>query len=207
MATILVTGFGPFPGAPVNPSQRLVDHLHRRKATTHAGLRIVTHVFATSYAAVDANVPSLLKRHHPQALLMFGLAATAKGLRIERRARNTLAPLPDHDGYVPAARKIEPGGKPTLTLPAPTSALLAAARDIGVAASLSSNAGDYVCNYLCWRAANAAGRPGGPRLAAFIHLPAYLPQADAIRAADAFLSVLAAHLSAVVTGYESAPGR
>jgi hypothetical protein len=34
----------------------------------------------------------------------------------------------------------------------------------------SHDAGRYLCNYLCWRAAEAA-RSGAPRLVAFIHVP------------------------------------
>ena len=37
--------------------------------------------------------------------------------------------------------------------------------------TLSRDAGRYLCNYLCWRAAEAAVKPGGPRLAAFVHVP------------------------------------
>jgi pyroglutamyl-peptidase len=39
-----------------------------------------------------------------------------------------------------------------------------------VPAALSHDAGRYICNYLCWRAAEAAGA-GALRLAAFIHVP------------------------------------
>src|SRR5262249_56377603 len=45
-----------------------------------------------------------------------------------------------------------------------------AARAPGVPAALSHDAGSYLCNYLCGRAAGA-GRGGGPRLIAFIHVP------------------------------------
>jgi len=40
-----------------------------------------------------------------------------------------------------------------------------------VPAILSHNAGRYLCNYLCWRAAEAAVKPAGLRLAAFVHVP------------------------------------
>ena len=67
--------------------------------------------------------------------------------------------------------KIAPGGPPALALPAPTAPLLAAARAARVPAMRSHDAGRYLCNYLCWRAAEAAAIPGGPRLAAFVHVP------------------------------------
>ena len=46
-----------------------------------------------------------------------------------------------------------------------------AAKATGVPAERSRNAGGYLCNYLCWRATEAA-RSGTPRLATFIHVPA-----------------------------------
>ena len=49
--------------------------------------------------------------------------------------------------------------------------LLMAARAAGVPTALSYDAGRYLCNYLCWRAAEATCNRG-PRFAAFIHVPA-----------------------------------
>lgn len=54
---------------------------------------------------------------------------------------------------------------------APRAALLRAAREGGVPARLSHDAGRYLCNYLYWRALEAAARQGGPALVAFIHIP------------------------------------
>ena len=48
-------------------------------------------------------------------------------------------------------------------------------------AALSRDAGRYLCNYLCWRAAEAAARPNGPKVAAFVHVPKV--RATATRAA------------------------
>jgi pyroglutamyl-peptidase len=48
---------------------------------------------------------------------------------------------------------------------------LSAALATGVPVALSRDAGRYLCNYLCWRAAEAAGT-GAPSLIAFVHVPA-----------------------------------
>src|SRR3982751_1767550 len=50
---ILLTGFGPFPGAPYNPTQPLVARLAplRRPALDDAA--ISSHIFPVTYAAVD----------------------------------------------------------------------------------------------------------------------------------------------------------
>ena len=159
MTTILVTGFGPFPGAPFNPTAPLVARLARLRRPALADVTIVPHVFATSYAAVDRELPKLIAKHRPDALLMFGLAPRTPHLRIETRARNALALLPDVVGAKPRGRAIEAGEPPARTLPAPARRLLAAARAARVPAALSRDAGRYLCNYLCWQAAQPRARP------------------------------------------------
>jgi pyroglutamyl-peptidase len=190
IATILVTGFGPFPGAPINPTGPLVKSLAH--PATWRGVRIVPHIFATSYAAVDRELPALLRRHKPDALLMFGLAAKTPHLRIETLARNTLSALPDAAGIVAAARSIAPGRERARPLPTPSRALSAAARRARVKAAVSKDAGDYLCNYLCWRTSQALRKPGSPRIAAFIHVPEGQAPGDLLRAGRAFLTTIAA---------------
>jgi pyroglutamyl-peptidase len=170
-ATILITGFGPFPGAPFNPTEPLVKELARLRHPAFAHVRRVAHVFPVSYEAVDRELPTLLAREQPEVLLMFGLAGRTKHVRVETRARNALTRLlPDADGEVPVAASIAPGAPATMPMRAPAWRLVLAARAAGVPTALSHDAGRYLCNYLCWRAAEAA-RAGGPRLAAFIHVP------------------------------------
>ena len=53
----------------------------------------------------------------------------------------------------------------------PTAQLLAAARTARVPVIRSHDAGRYLCNYLCWLAAEAAGKNDGPQVAAFVHVP------------------------------------
>jgi pyroglutamyl-peptidase len=170
MPTLLLTGFGPFPGARFNPTGPLVERLAALRRPALADVTRVAHVFPTSYAAVDRELPALIARHKPDALLMFGLAPRAKVLRVETRARNALALLPDARGHAARRAKIAPG-PPTLALPCPAPRLLAALRTTRVPAVLSRDAGRYLCNYLAWRTIEAAAKPGGAHLAAFIHVP------------------------------------
>jgi pyroglutamyl-peptidase len=168
-ATILITGFGPFPGAPYNPTGPLVIELARRRHP--ANVRRVAHIFPVSYEAVDRELPALLQRERPDALIMFGLAARTKYVRVEMRARNAITRmLPDMGGRIPLAATILPGAPPTMPLRTPAQRLLFAARATGVPVALSRDAGRYLCNYLCWRATEAA-RGGAPRLVAFVHVP------------------------------------
>lgn len=169
MIRIFVTGFGPFPGAPVNPTSPLAQHLAR--AVRIPRVKIAAHVFETSYAAVDRELPKLIAKHKPDALLMFGLATRARLVRVEVLARNVVALVPDVSGKTLQRRTIVPGAPATKVMPAPARALLAALREAKVPAMLSRDAGSYLCNYLCWRAAEAVAAGKRPRLAAFIHVP------------------------------------
>ena len=171
MPTILLTGFGPFPGAPYNPTGPLVARLARLRRPCLTNAKIISHIFPTSYAAVDRDLPMLLTQHNPDALLMFGLAPRSRALHIETRARNVVSLLPDAAGIAPPRQAITIGGPPAIAMPAPVHRLLATVRAAHVPATLSRDAGRYLCNYLAWRAAAAAGKNGGPHLVTFVHVP------------------------------------
>ena len=168
MRTVLLTGFGPFPGAQFNPTQALVRDLARLR---RPNLRVVPHIFCTSYAAVDRELPALVAKYKPDALLMFGLHGRARTIRIETLARNARSRVRDVDGTVAASRAIARGEAARFPLPSPARRLWLAARKVQVRAEISNNAGGYLCNYLCWRAGEAARRTDGPRICAFVHVP------------------------------------
>jgi len=172
--TVLITGFGPFPGASFNPTGALVEIL-ARQPRVQAGTRRIAHVFTTSYDTVDRELPALIARERPAALVMFGLAQRTRHVRIETLARNTLSRVhADVAGVLPKAT-IAADGPAMLKLPAPAQRLLSAARAAGTRAALSSDAGNYLCNYLCWRARERATSPGGPQVATFVHVPLVHP--------------------------------
>jgi pyroglutamyl-peptidase len=174
--TVLLTGFGAFPGAPFNPTGPLVRELARHRHGAFVGVRRLAHVFPTSYQAVDRELPELIAREAPDLVVMFGLAQRTRHLRIESCARNALSRVHrDVAGLMPSSSTIAPGAPATLALRAPLHLLLAAARTAGMPAALSRDAGRYLCNYLCWRASEHAARPDGPRLIAFVHVPSVVP--------------------------------
>jgi pyroglutamyl-peptidase len=169
--TVLITGFGPFPGASFNPTEILAPELARCRLSPASNVYRMSHVFRVSYEAVDRDLPELMARMRPDILVMFGLAGRTRHVRIETRARNALARTsPDVAGKLPASATIAAGGPAMLPLRAPVHRLLMAARSAGLPAALSHDAGRYLCNYLCWRAAELVQR-GTPRIAAFIHVP------------------------------------
>ncbi|MBI3698900.1 MAG: pyroglutamyl-peptidase I [Afipia sp.] len=171
-ACILITGFEPFPGAPYNPTAKLVERLLHLRRPALGDVDRVGHIFPVTYSAVDRQLPELIAAHRPDALLMFGLAGRTKFMRIETRARNTITQIwPDADHARVVHRGIVQGHEATRRFGPHTLRLLQAARATGIDARASINAGYYLCNYLSWRAIEATHLKDGPRLAAFIHVP------------------------------------
>jgi pyroglutamyl-peptidase len=168
---ILITGFGPFPGAPFNSTQPLVARLLRLRRPALGDVELSGHIFPVTYKAVDRQLPELLANLRPDALLMFGLASRTPYIRIETRARNAVTTLwPDAD-HTRVRKGSISGGAGAMTFGPHTAKLLRAAKDTGVDARASRDAGSYLCNYLSWRAIEAVGAGNGPRLAAFVHVP------------------------------------
>jgi pyroglutamyl-peptidase len=181
---ILITGFGPFPGAPFNPTQPLVARLLRLRRPALGDVELSDHIFPVTYNAVDRQLPELLAKHRPQALLMFGLATRTPFVRIETRARNAVTTLwPDAD-HARTRKGSIAGGTDAMMFGPHTARLLRAALGTGIDARASRDAGNYLCNYLSWRAIEATGRDTGPRLAAFVHVP-LLARDGAARSKDA----------------------
>jgi pyroglutamyl-peptidase len=168
---VLITGFGPFPGAPYNPTQPLVQRLMRLRRPALSDIELSSHIFPVTYRAVDQELPKLLAKLRPQALLMFGLAGRTAHVRIETRARNAVTMLWP-DAAQTRVRKGTIGLGPDAMMFGPhTAKLLRAASATGIDARASRDAGAYLCNYLSWRAIESAGTDEHLQLAAFIHIP------------------------------------
>ena len=193
---ILITGFGPFPGAPFNPTMALVPRLTALRRPAFADVELSSNIFHVTYGTVDRELPELITRLRPDALLMFGLAGRTDHIRIETRARNAVTTtFPDADRKVARNGSIVDGGDAMMFGPH-TARLLRAALATGIDARSSRDAGSYLCNYLSWRAieatrnaqVNAQVNARGPRLAAFVHVPP-LPREPAMRKSAAGITL------------------
>ncbi|WP_018389825.1 hypothetical protein [Ancylobacter sp. FA202] len=170
--TVLITGFGRFPGMPANPSAGFARRLARGRRV--AGAQVALHLLPTRWDEAAA-FPALLECTKPDIVLMLGVAARRRYVSVERVARNATGVFPDAAHRRPASRPLQPGAPAELEMTARPAPLLAALRAAGVPAHVSRHAGRYVCNALAWSAYGwaRAGRrgDGGPRLAVFVHVP------------------------------------
>lgn len=190
LSQVLITGFGPFPGAPTNPSSVLARSLARSRRLGAAKVAAVT--LPTQWREAE-EFPARLNREAPDIVLMIGLAARRKALCVEITGRNGSGRFPDVVRRRPASRVLTPGGPAQIACAARPAALLHAMRGMGVPARLSGNAGGYICNALTYRAYGWARDRG--RLAVFVHVPRPRPGltlAQMRRALEALLRALLA---------------
>ena len=165
MGRLLITGFGPFPRVPDNPSGRLA----RRLAALPRLRRILGGVpdclvLDTRYGALDTQLaPALAAR--PEAVLMIGVAASRARVCVETRAVNRVSRLfPDASGAVARRLALDPGA-PALRRSPSAAAVRAALLRAGLPTAASRDAGRYLCNAAYFRVL-AQGCP-----AVFLHIP------------------------------------
>lgn len=162
---ILVTGFGPFPRVRVNPTTALARAVTKRLRAS--GLAVEALILETSYAGGLPRLRAHLAASRPRAVLMLGLAARARKIRVELFGRGHASPLhPDVSGGTPSARAAT-AALPLRTTAGPEAAL-AALRRRGLRSALSPSAGRYLCD-ACYAAALKNAGSGVPVI--FIHVP------------------------------------
>jgi pyroglutamyl-peptidase len=169
---LLLTGFGPFPGVPKNASAALAETFEERFAP---GITVFTAVLPVVWSEAQAAVRDLVERHKPQALLHFGVSKRAAAFEIEARAVNASGPKEDHAGVIRPSKRLVPSGPATLTATLPPSLLARALTCAGHPATVSNDAGRYLCNAVFYWSLQSA-LPGDP-LVALVHIPAFgMPQ-------------------------------
>ncbi|MEJ1936588.1 hypothetical protein WDZ92_40875, partial [Nostoc sp. NIES-2111] len=174
---LLVTGFGPYPGVPANPTGVLARGIAASPRLRLAGIGSKAKVFETTYAGIGKALGKALERGNPDVCLHLGLAPRARQVRIEVRAENRARPLaPDASGARPASRAIVPSGPADWRTPVSVPPVVAALRRAGVAAAASRDAGAYLCNAVYGLSLDAARCRQG-RLVLFVHIPRPAPPA------------------------------
>ena len=172
--TILLTGFGPFPGIPANATSVLVPRIAQAAARAFAGTSVHVEILPTEWQAGLMRVEHLYDRVRPALALHFGVSSRASGFEIETRGRNICQPAQDAAGCLPEHPVVTPHGPEFLPASLPAAHIVARLRRRGLPALMSRDAGGYLCNALLYRSGELARRQAAPVRAGFVHLPADL---------------------------------
>jgi pyroglutamyl-peptidase len=166
---LLVTGFGPFPGAPENPTETLMRCLARMSAGEFGASALKVAMLPTEYRRSWAMLRRRYSSFAPDVVIHFGLNGRAEAIHLECTGRNVVAAAKlDASGYAPKSARLSRSGPDSLGSTFDAEAILAALQHQGFDAVLSKDAGDYVCNATLYRSLRTAP---STRRVGFVHVP------------------------------------
>jgi pyroglutamyl-peptidase len=166
--TVLLTGFEPFGGESINPSEQIARELHGR---TIAGGAIVGAKLPCVFSESRHALVQLLRTHQPSVVICLGLAGGRSEITPERVALNVVdARMPDNAGAEPVDVPVIRGGPAAYWSRLPIKAIVAALRVKNIPAAVSSTAGTFVCNQVFYGLMHALRWQRTVR-GGFIHVP------------------------------------
>ena len=169
---ILITGFEPFGGETINPSQAIAQNLH---GTEIGGHEVVGVLLPGVFGAANRELSRQLRAIRPSLVVCLGQAGGRAAITPERVAINVDdARIPDNAGAQPVDRPVVQGGPAAYFSTLPLKAIVAGLRADGVPAEVSQTAGTFVCNHVFYGLMHALRRRPGVR-GGFIHVP-FLPE-------------------------------
>ncbi len=196
-SAVLVTAFEPFGGESVNASFEAAKRLEGwRSADAVATVRALPCVYDRSVEEFAA----AYQRIKPSAVVMTGQAARRGVVCVERCARNVSSATAIDNSGAPGPPVL--GGPQVIVTTVDVVGIAKAIRAAGIAARVSTNAGDYVCNHLYYRVLRLLAQIGPTVPAIFLHVPATpaqtpvrasarrLPSSDATRAFQAAIEAM-----------------
>ena len=206
---ILVTGFEPFNGGSINPSEQIVHRL-----TAPEGVTLIKEILPVEFQKSAVRLQELFREYQPNIVLSIGQAGGRAEISVERvainidnvKSSNGSKLLPDNAGAVPVDEPIEAEGAAAYFATLPIWQIVEAIQEKGIPAGISNSAGTYVCNHVMYENLYQAAVKYPQMKAGFIHVPflpeqiahredkerlAAMPLEDMVTALQAVLEVLA----------------
>lgn len=206
---ILVTGFEPFNGGTVNPSEQIVNRLEAPE-----GVALFKKILPVEFKKSTVQLEKLLRELQPDVVLSIGQAGGRAEISVERvainidsvKSSNGRKLLPDNAGDMPVDKPIEVDGAAAYFSTLPLWQIVEAIQEKGIPAGISNTAGTYVCNHVMYVSLYQATVKYPHMKAGFIHVPflpeqivnredkerlAAMPLENMVRALQAVLEVLA----------------
>lgn len=175
---ILITGFEPFGGQEINPSQEVLAILPDtlQHACSGGSVQIFKLVIPTTlHQSLDA-IKKAVETCRPDVVLSIGQAGGRADITLEAVGTNELDfPIPDNDGNMPQGEVIVPDGPDAYFTSIPNKKIVDAILSKGIPASISRSAGTYLCNYVCYAVCDFLRNRYPNVRSGFMHIP-YLPE-------------------------------
>ena len=173
MKNILLTGFEPFDGQAINPSEEIAREINDATIARH---KVVAALLPCVFGAALKELKHQIKLHDPVIVICLGQGGGRDAITPERVAINLDdARIPDNAGQQPIDKPIAKDGPAAYFSTLPIKAIVHELRKHDIPATVSQTAGTFVCNHVFYGLMHelALHRPevrGG-----FIHVP-FLPE-------------------------------
>ena len=169
---ILVTGFDPVGGEPINPAiesvKRLPDNI--------AGAEIIKLEIPTVRKKSLEKIEKAINEHNPDVILSIGQAGGRFDISIERIGINLDDfRIPDNEGNQIIDEPIFPDGENSYFVKLPVKAMVQNVQKNNIPASVSYTAGTFVCNHVLYGVLYLIEKKYKGKKSGFIHIP-FLPQ-------------------------------
>ena len=173
MKKILLTGFGPFGGDPVNPALEAIKMLNGKIV---ADAQIITREVPVAGDQCIAVIRQYIDEIDPFIVIAVGQAGGRLDITPERVAININDyRIKDNVGAQPVDEPVAAGGPAGYWSTLPIKAMVSHMRAAGIPASVSNSAGTFVCNTIFYGLMHCLAESGNTRRGGFIHIP-FLPE-------------------------------
>ena len=171
---VLISGFKPFGGATLNPSELLVNVLEQDQIP---GVELFTVILPVEF---DRSAEILLEKVtqiQPDLVIAFGQAEGRTAINPEKFAINLDdARIPDNSGDERKDVVIDKNGSDSYVTTLPIEMMVDAMKRAGYPADISHSAGAFVCNHIFYKLQKTLS--GSKIRSGFVHLPLVTEQSS-----------------------------
>lgn len=170
---VLITGFEPFGGAKLNPSEMVARNLEGRLI---AGRLVVTRILPVETVGMRERLQTAMQESEADIVLSLGQAGGRTAVALERVSINVRDfEQPDNAGVMCTKTPISRSGPDARIANLPFEQIVHRWASDGIPGYVSNSAGAYLCNQVLYEALGLAEVATSPLAVGFVHLP-YLPE-------------------------------
>ena len=171
---VLISGFKPFGGATLNPSELLVNVLEQDQIP---GVELFTVVLPVEFDRSAEILLEKVKQIQPDLVIAFGQAEGRTAINPEKIAINLDdARIPDNSGDERKDVVIDKNGSDSYVTTLPIEMMVDAMKRAGYPAEISLSAGTFVCNHIFYKLQKTLS--GSNIRSGFVHLPLVTEQSS-----------------------------
>ena len=165
---ILLTGFDPFGGEPVNPASEAVNKVR----DNIDGNEVIKLIIPTVRTKSLEKIEEAIIAHNPDVVISIGQAGGRFDITPERVGINVDDfRIGDNEGNQPVDEKVFEDGQPAYFSNLPIKAMVKHMNDNNIPASVSNTAGTFVCNHVLYGIMYMIDKKYPNIKGGFIHIP------------------------------------